>query len=228
MSRWSVLQIDIRNGPPLPLHAHDHGRAQPRLRPRRRWPGSYLPSRPRLQPLQRRRVIESLRILRCREPVGVVADNHVLRNAVWLAILSVSKSTYMPLLRPYNSPPRDEEYYREQWRSYYAERKRRVARLGLLVAGTCTLALLFAFVPEAFLEHRPMVSNIAAVIGGLLWLAIVIHWFTLNWTMGAWTCPRCGEPFFTSTFVRNPFGNRCRHCNLQRLKKSELREESLT
>lgn len=118
-------------------------------------------------------------------------------------------------------PQQDADYYRDRWREYYAERGRRVARLGLLVGATAALTLLFALVPSSFLTH-PAITNAAAAIGGILWLAIGIQWFALNWTMGSWDCPRCGEPFFHSTFVRNPLGISCRHCKLRRLKKSEL------
>lgn len=115
-------------------------------------------------------------------------------------------------------------YYREQWRLYYEERNRRVARLGLLVGITGALALLFGLVPDSFQTHHPVFTSTLAVLGGMLWLTIGLKWFALNWTMGSWDCPRCGEPFFASTFVRNPFGTCCRHCKLRRLKKSELVE----
>lgn len=121
-----------------------------------------------------------------------------------------------------SKPERSPEYYQEQWRLYYEERARKVASLGLLLGITFCLALLFALIPESFKAQHPAFSNSAAALGGVLWLAIGIKWFALNWTMGSWDCPRCGEAFFASTFVRNPFGTRCRHCKLRKLKKTEV------
>jgi DNA-directed RNA polymerase subunit RPC12/RpoP len=128
------------------------------------------------------------------------------------------------MLNIIEEPNRSPAYYREQWRLYYEERNRRVARLGVLLGITGALALLFALVPNSFQIQHPVFANTIAVIGGVLWLTIGFKWFALNWTMGSWDCPRCGEPFFASTFVRNPFGTRCRHCKLRRLRKSELGE----
>jgi DNA-directed RNA polymerase subunit RPC12/RpoP len=130
----------------------------------------------------------------------------------------------MPLLESY--PARNEDYYRDQWRAYYAERQQRLGRLARLVGVAGVLALFFALISESFQERHPLFTTFMAVLGGLLWLAIAIQWFMLNWEMGSWICPRCGDRFFTSTFVRNPFGMRCRHCNLRRLKKSEVQDIS--
>jgi hypothetical protein len=134
----------------------------------------------------------------------------------------------MSLLETYGGVPGDDEYYREQWRAYYAERSRRIGRLALLLGVTGFLALLFGLVPESFQEQHVSFTNFIAALGGLLWLVIVVQWFMLNWEMGTWSCPRCGENFFASTFVRNPFGTRCRHCKLRRLRKSEITTPSLT
>jgi hypothetical protein len=48
------------------------------------------------------------------------------------------------------------------------------------------------------------------------------QWFVLVWTINQWECPRWGKTFFQSTFVRNPFGDFCRHCALRRPTQSEL------
>ena len=119
-------------------------------------------------------------------------------------------------------PDRDPSYYSEQWRLYYEERGRRMFHLKVLFGATGILAVLFALVPSSFQTQHPVFANSVAILGGVLWLTIGFKWFALNWTMGSWDCPRCGEPFFASTFVRNPFGMRCRHCKLRRLKRSEL------
>lgn len=128
------------------------------------------------------------------------------------------------MLNIIEKPNRSPAYYREQWGLYYEERNRRVARLGVLLGIAGALALLFALVPNSFQTQHPVIANTVAIFGGVLWLTIGFKWFALNWTMGSWDCPRCGEPFFTSTFVRNPFGTHCRHCKLRRLRKSELGE----
>ena len=117
---------------------------------------------------------------------------------------------------------RSDEIYREDWHAYYAERHRGVARLGLLLAGTAILALMFGLVPNSFGETHHLFSLLIAILGGCLWLAIGVSWFSLIWEMSSWECPRCGQPFFHSTFVRNPFGRHCRHCGLRRMKKSEI------
>jgi hypothetical protein len=128
----------------------------------------------------------------------------------------------MSLLQDYNSPPQDDAYYREQWLSYYADRHRGVVRLLLAATGFGAFVLLLALVPEPFLLKHHWTSKIAAVVGGCLWLAYAVYLFSLNWKMVSWACPRCGEPFFVSTFVRNPFSTRCRHCKLRRPKRAEL------
>jgi hypothetical protein len=125
--------------------------------------------------------------------------------------------------RSFNSL-KNAEFYREDWHTYYVERHRGVARLGLLAAGTSILALLFGLVPNQFIETHHIFSLFVAILSGCLWLAIGVSWFSLIWKMSSWECPHCGQPFFYSTFVRNPFGRHCRHCGLRRLKKSEVAE----
>ena len=120
----------------------------------------------------------------------------------------------------------DETDYREQWRFYYAERRRRLRRIALLFAVTGITALLFGLVPDSFVSRQRLLSDAIAAVAGLLWITIVVQYFVFIWTMGSWECPRCGEAFFASTFVRNPFGSRCRHCRLRRLKESEAADHA--
>jgi hypothetical protein len=117
---------------------------------------------------------------------------------------------------------RADEFYKEDWRSYYAERQSIIRRLGKYAAGAFIPALLIAVLPGSFQVQHHVLMNAIGAVGMILLLATALQWFIFNWTLGGWTCPRCREPFFHSTFVRNPFGTRCRHCHLPRLKKSEL------
>jgi DNA-directed RNA polymerase subunit RPC12/RpoP len=134
----------------------------------------------------------------------------------------------VPQYDSYNSLLRDDESYRDQWRLYYAERQRVMRRLVRFATGAVILILLFAILPSTIQLHHVLLMNTLGGVGALLLLATGTQWFIFNWSLGGWTCPRCGEPFFRSTFVRNPFGMRCRHCNLKRLKKSEAAAISLT
>jgi len=126
------------------------------------------------------------------------------------------------MLQLFENPWKDQDYYREQWRAYYIERARRLTHVGISLGGIGALGLLFALFPESFLQRHSLFAGVVAVIGGLLWLTLIAQWIMFNWKMSSWTCPRCGEPFFTSAFVRNPFGRRCRHCKLLRLKRSDI------
>jgi hypothetical protein len=117
-----------------------------------------------------------------------------------------------------NSAKGSDEYYRDQWISYYAERRGLLARMFWLDVGLGGCFLLFTSVVE---RHRPL-ENILAVPLTILLIALPAHWFIFVWRTRAWTCPRCGEYFFTSTPVNNPFGRRCRHCGLVRPKESEI------
>ncbi len=130
------------------------------------------------------------------------------------------------MLNVFEEPWKDAAWYRDQWQQYYAERDRRLARLGLLLAGIGMFAVVLALVPETLKMHYPTIVSACAVTGGGLWLTLLVQWAKLNWTLGSWDCPRCGEPFFVGSFVRNPFGSRCRHCSLQRLKKADLKAPS--
>ena len=118
-----------------------------------------------------------------------------------------------------NSAQRSDEYYRDQWSSYYAERRRLLARMFWLALGLSVGFLLFIAVGG---RHRPL-AFILAVPLTILLIALPAQWFVFVWRMRTWTCPRCGEYFFTSNLVNNPFGRRCRHCELVRLKESEIK-----
>jgi DNA-directed RNA polymerase subunit RPC12/RpoP len=116
----------------------------------------------------------------------------------------------------------DDAYYHEDWRLYYAKRRCILRRFGQFAAAAAFIGLLFAVLPESFQVRHLLLMNTTGAVGAFFLLATATQWFMFNWTLGGWTCPRCREPFFHSTLVRNPFGTRCRHCNLRRLKKSEV------
>ena len=126
----------------------------------------------------------------------------------------------MNVLTLSSSGDRDDGYYLEQWTFYYAERQRLLTRLCWLAAALAICFLLFASQADA---HRH-ITQIFVVPLVLLLLATPAQWFIFVWKMRTWTCPRCGESFFTSTFVNNPFARRCRNCGLVRPRKSELTE----
>jgi hypothetical protein len=122
------------------------------------------------------------------------------------------------MIQPMLSSGREDEYFSEQWSFYYAERRRLLNRMFWLAGGLGVCFLLFA----VEIDKNPVVGRLITIPLGLLLLALPAQWFIFVWTMRTWTCPRCGECFFTSTLVNNPFGKRCRHCGLVRPKKSEI------
>ena len=124
----------------------------------------------------------------------------------------------MDVLGLSNSAQRGDEYYRGQWHLYYAERRRLLTRM-LWIAGA--LAVAFLLFTEVVGNHQRLAYMLAIPLGILL-LALPVQWFIFGWKIGGWTCPRCGEPFFVSTFVRNPLGRSCRHCGLVRPKESDI------
>jgi hypothetical protein len=126
------------------------------------------------------------------------------------------------MLEKINDPQKSDEGYVDDWRSYYFERHRYFVRLGRFAAGTAIFLSLIAFVPASFQEQHHRIMNLLAIVGFGTMLATAIQWFALNWVIGGWTCPRCKERFFRSTFVNNPFGRHCRHCKLRRLTKIEV------
>ena len=130
----------------------------------------------------------------------------------------------MGLLGLSKSAQRDDEYYREQWRAYYAVRRRLLARMFWLAGGLGAIALLFMAIPGPVVEQHPLLADMVTVPIVILLLALPALWFIFVWKTGGWICPQCGEPFFISTFVRNPFGRKCRHCKLPRPKESDINE----
>jgi hypothetical protein len=46
---------------------------------------------------------------------------------------------------------------------------------------------------------------------GLAWMA-VFAWTSIR--LQRFPCPRCGKPFFSTTFSYWPFAQECRHCGL--------------
>jgi hypothetical protein len=112
--------------------------------------------------------------------------------------------------------------YEEDWRLYYAQRQNIMRRFAECAAGATISALIFVIVPVSTQERHPITMNVLGAIGAFFLLATAFQWFRFMWTLGGWICPRCREPFFHSTLVRNPFGRHCRHCNLRRLKSSEI------
>jgi hypothetical protein len=117
-----------------------------------------------------------------------------------------------------NSAQRDDEYYREQWRAFYTERRRILRRVLWLACGFGVLfSLLFVV-----LDKHPFLGDVLAVPTVILMLALPAQWFIFLWRMRTWTCPRCGDSFFAPALANNPFGTRCRHCGLVRPKQSEI------
>jgi hypothetical protein len=117
-----------------------------------------------------------------------------------------------------DSAQRSDDYYREQWGSYYAERGRLVKRIASIAAGLGIFFLLFIAVGDG----HPGARFVLVAPGVILLLAFSAHWFLFVYKVAGWTCPKCGELFFISAFVRNPFGQRCRHCGLIRPRESEI------
>ena len=94
-----------------------------------------------------------------------------------------------------------------------------------LVQFASVAAILIAIassLPESWTRQHGFVMDVIDGLGALACIAAVIHWFRLIWVLGGWICPRCNEMFFRSSLVNNPFGTRCRHCRLRRLKEAEI------
>jgi small-conductance mechanosensitive channel len=124
----------------------------------------------------------------------------------------------MDLLELSDSGKKSDEYYREQWHLYYSERRRILSRMFWIACGLAAVFLiLFEFIDKfQFLTYFLVVPFI------ILILALPVQWAIFVWNIQGWDCPRCRELFFISTFVRNPFGHRCRHCGLARPEESEI------
>ena len=117
-----------------------------------------------------------------------------------------------------DSAQRGDEYYREQWSIYYANRRRSLFRMFSLAGGLCVVHLL----QTAEVGKHQLLAYMLAVLLAILVLALFAQWALFVRATSGWTCPRCGDSFFISTLVRNPFGRSCRHCGLARPKESEI------
>jgi hypothetical protein len=130
----------------------------------------------------------------------------------------------MEELRSSDSAGRDDKYYREQWTFYYAERRRLLTRV-IWMAGGLGIGLLLLFATHV--DKYPRIAQVLLALPiGLLLIVLPLQWFIFVWEFRTWPCPRCADRFFTSTFVNNPFGRRCRHCGLLRLKHSKIKNLS--
>lgn len=123
-----------------------------------------------------------------------------------------------------NSAGSGGEVYREEWRFFYAERRRLLIRLLWLAGGLGVFGCLLFTAP---VDRFPRVAQITIALPfGLFLIALPVQWFLFVWQMGTWPCPRCAKRFFLSIFAFDPFfGVRCRHCGLLRLRKSEVNNE---
>ena len=119
-----------------------------------------------------------------------------------------------------------EAIYEDDWRLYYVQRRAILRRLAQSAFATAIVVLTLAVIPTSIQPVHPLAMKFIGALAALCVLATAFQWFRFNWVLGGWRCPRCRKPFFHSTFVRNPFGNRCRHCSLRRLKESEIAHTS--
>jgi hypothetical protein len=129
----------------------------------------------------------------------------------------------MDELRPSASSASGYDNYREEWSSFYAERRRFLIRLLWFAGGLAVSAVLLV---AALGDHYPPLVLRIAIAGsfGLLLTAFVAHWFSFVWEMATWSCPRCARRFFFSAFAFDPFfTRRCRHCGLPRLRYAEVK-----
>ena len=135
----------------------------------------------------------------------------------------------MDELRPSASAASGDEHYREEWRCFYAERRRLLIRLFWFAGGLAVSALLL--VTTLADRYPPLVVRVAIALSfSLLFIGFLLLWFFFVWQMATWPCPRCSKRFFISAFAFDPFfSRRCRHCGLIRLKnvgvKNLKREE---
>ena len=112
--------------------------------------------------------------------------------------------------------------YAEDWRLYYAQRRNIFQALACCAAGGTVSMSIIAVAPDSFQLQHVATMYVVGAVGALFLLATAFQWFRFVWTLGGWTCPRCRESFFHSTFARNPFGRYCRHCHLRRPSHSEV------
>jgi endogenous inhibitor of DNA gyrase (YacG/DUF329 family) len=128
----------------------------------------------------------------------------------------------MDELRPSASAASGEPY-REEWRCFYAERRRLLIRVFWFASGLAVSALLL--VATLGDHHPPLVVRIAiAVSFGLLLIAFLAQYFFFLWEMATWPCPRCAKRFLLSAFAFDPFfTRRCKHCGLLLSKNAEVK-----
>ena len=117
-----------------------------------------------------------------------------------------------------DEPWKTDDWYLNQWRAFYRLRMQRLRKLYLTFAGIAASALVFGLIPEEFKNNHAYFTNAVMIAGGLAWCSLGLLWFSINWQMTSWDCPRCGEPFF----ARNPFRRRCRSCGLLRPRQSQV------
>lgn len=89
----------------------------------------------------------------------------------------------MDQLKLLNAVERGDEYYREQWSLYYAERRRLLQRVFRLAGA---LGVLFALCWWT-LEKHPSFGYVLAVPTSILLLAVPAQWFIFVWRMRTWT-----------------------------------------
>jgi hypothetical protein len=128
----------------------------------------------------------------------------------------------VPIRTLLNDATSDDSSYEEDWRLYYSQRRSIFQALAGCAVGAAVSMSIFAVVPDKLQSKHAATMYVVGAVGALFLLATAFQWFRFSWTLGGWTCPRCLESFFCSTFVRNPFGRYCRHCNLRRPSRTEV------
>ena len=128
----------------------------------------------------------------------------------------------VPMRRESDDSTSNGSSYAEDWRLYYGQRRSIFQALAGCAAGAVVSMSMIAVVPDPFQLQHAATMYVVGAAGALFLLATAFQWFRFVWTLGGWTCPRCRESFFHSTFVRNPFGRYCRHCHLRRPSRSEV------
>ena len=140
-----------------------------------------------------------------------------------ICLRETGKIAGMEELRSQGPAASGDELYLEEWRYFYAERRRFLIRL-FWFAGALVLSASLLVVTQG--DHYPPLVVRIAIAGsfGLLLIAFLAQWFLFVWEMRTWTCPRCTKRFFFSAFAFDPiFASRCRHCGLLRLKGAEFK-----
>jgi type IV secretory pathway VirB3-like protein len=127
----------------------------------------------------------------------------------------------MDELRPSPSAAANDRQFREEWHSFYMERRRSLIHLFWFAGGLALFTLLLVVTRDD--RHSPLIIRIAIAFSlGLLLIACLAQWFFFVWQMATWPCPRCAKRFFFSAFAFDPFfSRRCKHCGLLRLKDGQ-------